>query len=194
MEEGIMSTPSAQTAGIEGYQPGRWNIDPVHSDVSFSVRHMMVSKVRGKFSRLSGFIVTGTEPLSSSVEATIELDSFDTANEQRDAHIRSADFLDVANHPQMTFRSTGVRPDGSDFLVDGDLSLHGDTKPVTLHLEIGGFGPDAYGGTRAGFSATTEIDRTNFGVDLSMPMATGGVVIGEKVTISLDVEAVLETA
>jgi polyisoprenoid-binding protein YceI len=189
-----MSTPTAETAGIEGYLPGRWNIDPVHSDVSFSVRHMMVSKVRGKFSGLSGVIVTGTDPLSSSVEATIELDSFDTANEQRDAHIRSADFLDVANHPQMTFRSTGVRRDGSDFLVDGDLSLHGVTKPVTLHLEIGGFGPDAYGGTRAGFSATTEIDRGNFGVDLSMPMATGGVVIGEKVTISLDVEAVLETA
>jgi polyisoprenoid-binding protein YceI len=184
----------SSATGIEGYLPGRWNIDPVHTDVSFTVRHMMVSKVRGKFTRFSGVIVTGEDPLSSSVEATIELDSFDTSNEQRDAHIRSADFLDTANHPEMTYRSTSIAPEGDGFLVQGELSLHGVTKTVPLHLELGGFGPDPYGGTRVGFSAHTEIDRKDFGIDLSMPLATGGVVIGDKVSINLEVEAVLDAS
>jgi polyisoprenoid-binding protein YceI len=128
------------------------------------------------------------------VTATIDLDSIDTRQEQRDAHIRSADFFDVGNHSVMTFRSTGVRTDGGDWVVDGDLTLKGITKPVTLTLELNGFGPDAYGGTRAGFSAKTEISRKAFGVDIDMPMDGGGVVIGDKISVELEIEAVLRTA
>jgi polyisoprenoid-binding protein YceI len=179
---------------IPGYVAGTWDIDATHSTVGFSVRHMMVSKVRGYFRDFSGEIVTAEDPARSSVTATIDLGSIDTRQEQRDAHIRSADFFDVDNHPQMTFRSTAVRTDGADWFVDGELSLKGVTKPVTLALELNGFGPDAYGGTRAGFSARTEINRNDFGVDIKMPMDGGGVVVGDKVTVELEIEAVLRTA
>jgi polyisoprenoid-binding protein YceI len=155
---------------------------------------MMVSKVRGYFRDFTGEIVTAEDPTRSSVAATIDLSSIDTRQEQRDAHIRSADFFDVDNHPQMTFRSTGVRPDGADWFVDGELTVKGNTRPVTLALEVNGFGPDAYGGTRAGFSATTEINRNDFGVDIKMPMDGGGVVVGDKISVELEIEGVLRTA
>jgi len=185
---------SATTVQIPGYLAGTWDIDPTHSTVGFSVRHMMVSKVRGYFREFSGEIVTAEDPAQSSVTATIDLASIDTRQEQRDAHIRSADFFDVDNHPQMTFRSTSVRTDGADWFVDGDLTIKGTTKPVTLALELNGFGPDAYGGTRAGFSAKTEISRSGFGVDIQMPMDGGGVVVGDKISVELEIEAVLRTA
>ena len=138
---------------------------------------------------------TAENPTESSVEASIQLGSIDTRQEQRDAHIRSADFFDVENHPHMTFRSTGVRlEDNRDWLVDGELTIKGNTKPVTLELELNGFGPDAYGGVRAGFSAKTVIDRNEFGVDIKMPMDGGGVVVGDKVTVELEIEAVLRKA
>jgi polyisoprenoid-binding protein YceI len=179
---------------IPGYVVGTWDIDAAHSTVGFSVRHMMVSKVRGYFRDFSGEIVTAEDPAQSTVTATIDLGSIDTRQEQRDAHIRSADFFDVENHPQMTFRSTAVRTDGADWVVDGELSLKGNTKPVSLTLELNGFGPDAYGGTRAGFSARTEISRSAFGVDIQMPMDGGGVVVADKVAVELEIEAVLRTA
>src|SRR3954447_617348 len=185
---------TSTTTQIPGYVVGTWDIDPVHSTVGFVVRHMMVSKVRGFFRDFSGEIVTAEDPTNSSVTATIELASIDTRQEQRDAHIRSADFFDVDNHPQMTFRSTGVRSDGADWFVDGELTIKGNIRPVTLAVEVNGFGPDAYGGTRAGFSATTEINRNDFGVDISMPLDGGGVVVSEKVQISLEIEAVLRQA
>ncbi|HEV7212072.1 MAG TPA: YceI family protein [Blastococcus sp.] len=179
---------------IPGYVVGTWDIDAAHSTVGFSVRHMMVSKVRGYFRDFSGEVVTAEDPAQSTVTATIDLGSIDTRQEQRDAHIRSADFFDVENHPQMTFRSTAVRTDGADWVVDGELSLKGNTKPVSLTLELNGFGPDAYGGTRAGFSARTEISRSAFGVDIQMPMDGGGVVVADKVAVELEIEAVLRTA
>jgi polyisoprenoid-binding protein YceI len=179
---------------IPGYVVGTWDIDASHSTVGFSVRHMMVSKVRGYFREFSGEIVTAEDPAQSSVTATIDLGSIDTRQEQRDAHIRSADFFDVESHPQMTFRSTSVRTDGADWFVEGDLTIKGRTRPVTLALELNGFGPDAYGGTRAGFSAKTEINRNEFGVDIKMPMDGGGVVVGDKITVELEIEAVLRTA
>jgi polyisoprenoid-binding protein YceI len=185
---------SSTAVQIPGYVVGTWDIDATHSTVGFSVRHMMVSKVRGYFREFTGEIVTAADPTQSAVSATIELGSIDTRQEQRDAHIRSADFFDVENHPQMTFRSTAVRTDGADWLVDGELSLKGNTKPVTLTLELNGFGPDAFGGTRAGFSARTEINRNDFGVDIKMPMDGGGVVVADKVTVELEIEAVLRTA
>jgi len=177
---------------IPGYTVGTWTIDPVHSEVGFTVRHMMVSKVRGRFTTFSGEVVTGANPLDSSVTAEIALDSIITGQEQRDAHIRSADFFDVENHPAMTYRSTGVRQHGDDYIVDGQLTLKGVTKDVPLALELNGFGPDAFGGTRAGFTATAEINRRDFGVNWNGAIEGGGVVVSDKVTIQLEIEAVLK--
>jgi polyisoprenoid-binding protein YceI len=185
---------SSTSVQIPGYVVGTWDIDAAHSTVGFAVRHMMVSKVRGYFREFSGVLVTAEDPARSSVTATVNMDSIDTRQEQRDAHIRSADFFDVGNHTEMTFRSTGVKTDGADWTVEGDLTIKGVTKPVTLQLELNGFGPDAYGGTRAGFSAKTEISRKAFGVDIDMPMDGGGVVVSDKINVELEIEAVLRTA
>src|SRR5882724_978136 len=125
----------SSTSDIPGYVAGTWTIDPVHSDVSFTVRHMVVSKVRGFFRTFEGTLVTGENPEDGSVTATIRLDSIDTNQEQRNEHIRSADFFDVANHPTMTFQSTGIRRDGGDWVLEGDLTLKGVTKQVPLELE-----------------------------------------------------------
>jgi polyisoprenoid-binding protein YceI len=188
----ITVTTSAGTVSIPGYVAGTWTIDPVHSEVGFAVRHMMVSKVRGKFKTFSGELVTGENPLDSSVTAEIDLASIETGAEQRDDHIRSADFFEVETYPTMTYRSTGVRADGDDYVVDGDLSLKGVTKQVPLTLELNGFGPDPYGGTRAGFTATAEINRRDFNVNFSAPMQNGGMVVADKITIQLEIEAVLK--
>ena len=187
----MTSTTAVQ---IPGYVAGTWDVDTAHSTVGFSVRHMMVSKVRGYFRDFSAEIVTAEVPEQSTVTATIDLSSIDTRQEQRDAHIRSADFFDVESYPQMSFRSTAVRTQGPDWFVDGELTLKGHTRPVTLALELNGFGPDAYGGYRAGFSAKTEINRNDFGVDIKMPMDGGGVVVGDKISVELEIEAVLRTA
>jgi polyisoprenoid-binding protein YceI len=187
-----MST-STTTTGIPGYVAGTWNIDPVHSEVGFSVRHMMVSKVRGRFNTFSGQLVTGEDPLHSSVTAEIDLASIITGNEQRDAHIRSADFFEVETYPTMTYRSTGVRLHGGDYVLDGELTLKGVTKSVPLNLELNGFGPDAYGGTRAGFTATGELNRKDFNVNFDAPMQNGGVVVSDKITLQLEIEAILAT-
>jgi polyisoprenoid-binding protein YceI len=172
---------STQTTTIPGYVAGTWTIDPVHSEVGFTVRHMMVSKVRGKFNSFSGQFVTGTD-----------LSSIDTGNADRDNHIRSADFFDVDAHQAMTFRSTGVRPRGDGYVLDGELTLKGITKPLTLDIELGGFGPDPYGGVRAGFTAVGELKRSDFGVDFNAVLETGGVVVGDKVTLLLEIEGVLQ--
>jgi polyisoprenoid-binding protein YceI len=185
-----MSITQAET--IPGYVAGSWTIDPLHSEVGFSVRHMMVSKVRGKFAKFSGELVTAENPLASSVTAEIDLSSIDTGAEQRDGHLRSPDFFDTDNHPVMTYRSTGIRAKGDGYVLDGELTLKGITRQVPLHLEINGFGPDPYGGTRAGFTATAEINRQDFGVNWNAAMETGGVVVSDKVNIHLEIEAVLQ--
>jgi polyisoprenoid-binding protein YceI len=179
-------------AQIPGYTSGTWVIDPVHSEVGFSVRHLMLSKVRGRFAKFEGRIVTPENPLEASVEATIDLSSIDTNNPDRDAHLRSADFFDVARHPVMTYRSTGVRVIDGEFLVDGELSLHGITRTVTLTLQVEGFlASSPFGDTRAGFSASGEINRSDF--DIKFGIAdSGGVGLGDKVQIALEVEAVLQ--
>jgi polyisoprenoid-binding protein YceI len=188
----MTATDTSTLTGIPGYVAGTWSIDPVHSDVGFTARHMMVSKVRGKFRTFSGELVTGANPLDSSVTAEIDLSSIDTGSEQRDAHIRSADFFEVETYPTMTYRSTGVRRHRSDHVLDGELTLKGVTKEVPLTLELNGFGPDAYGGTRAGFTATGEINRRDFGVNFAAVMETGGAVVSDKITIHLEIEAVLQ--
>ena len=182
---------SATTVQIPGYLAGTWDIDPTHSTVGFSVRHMMVSKVRGRFGQFSGEIVTGESPLDSSVTAEIDLASIITGNEQRDQHIRSADFFEVETYPTMTYRSTGVRAEGDGYVLEGELTLKGVTKSVPLTLELNGFGPDPFGGTRAGFTATGELNRRDFNVNFSAPMQNGGVVVSDKITLNLEIEAVL---
>jgi polyisoprenoid-binding protein YceI len=178
---------------IPGYVAGSWTIDPVHSEVSFVVRHMMVSKVRGRFDKFEGTITTAENPLASTVTADVDLGSVNTGNETRDNHIRSEDFFHIEKHPTMTFRSAGIRPDGDEFLLDGDLTLRGVTKPVTFHLEVNGFGPDPYGGTRAGFSARTEINRNDWNVSFNgkIPGSDNAGVLSDKITINLEIEAVL---
>ena len=167
---------------------GTWAIDPVHSSINFSVRHLMVSKVRGSFQTFSGAI-TVAEDGTPSVSATIDVNSIDTRNEQRDAHVRSADFFDADNHPTATFVSTAVRPDGDDYVVDGDFTLKGVTKPVSLKLEYNGVNPGMGQGPVAGFEASVVLNRKDFGIDIDMPLETGGTVVGDKVTITLEIEA-----
>jgi polyisoprenoid-binding protein YceI len=179
---------------LPGYVAGTWTIDPSHSEVSFTVRHLMVSKVRGRFNGFEGQVVTGADPESSSVRATVDLSSIDTGNADRDVHLRSTDFFDVDQHPTMTYESTGIRYDGDDVIVDGDLTLHGVTRPVPLTLEVNGFQPNTpFGDTRVGFSATGELNRSDFGISFNMPLDGGGVGLGEKVKLNLEVEAILET-
>ena len=180
------------TVSIPGYLVGTWKADPVHSEIAFSARHLMVSKTRGRFTSHDVTIVTSEDPLGSSVTATIDLASVDTGSEQRDSHLRSADFLDVEKYPTMSYRSTGIRQDDDGWVIDGELTLHGVTREVPLAVEVNGFGPDPFGGQRAGFSATAQLSRRDFGIDIAVPMAGGGVGVGDKVSINLEIEAVLQ--
>jgi len=183
-------TATTTETGIPGYEAATWTIDPVHSEVGFSVRHMMVSKVRGRFTTFSGQIVTADDPTQSSVTAEIDLSSISTGQEQRDEHIKSADFFEVETYPTMTYSSTGIKIEDGEYVLEGDLTLKGVTRSVPLKLELQGFGPDAYGGYRAGFTATGEINRRDFNVNFSAPMANGGVVVSDKIQLQLEIEAV----
>ena len=185
---------STSAVVIPGYVAGTWAIDPVHSEVSFVVRHMMVSKVRGRFDKFEGTIVTAEDPLASSVTASVDLSSINTGQEQRDAHIRSADFFEVEKYPEMTFVSTAIKGGEEGFILEGDLTLKGITKTVAFNLAVNGIGPDAYGGTRIGFSAETQIGRSQFGVNFNGPIpgVPGGVAVSENVTINLEIEGVLQ--
>ena len=167
---------------------GTWAIDPVHSSVGFSVRHLMVSKVRGVFDTFSGAI-TVAEDGTPSVHAEIAVDSVNTRNEQRDGHLKSADFFDAEKHPVATFSSTAVRQDGDGYVVDGDFTLKGVTRPISLNLDFNGVNPGMGHGEVAGFEASVVLNRKDFGIDIDMPLETGGTVIGDKVTITLEIEA-----
>ena len=165
---------------------GTWSIDPSHSEVGFTVRHLM-SKVRGQFTTFEGTLTTGSTLSETTAEATIDLNSINTRDEQRDGHLRSADFFDVEQSGQMTFKSTSF--DGEK--ATGDLTIKGVTKPVELDVEFLGVDKDPWGGTRVGLEATGEISRKDFGVDFNIPLDGGKVLIGDKVNITLAVEAVL---
>jgi polyisoprenoid-binding protein YceI len=186
-----MSTTTA--VEVPALVTGTWAIDPSHSEVGFTVRHLMVSKVKGNFKNFDGTISIAGNQLDSRVEARIDAFSVDTRDENRDNHLRSSDFFEVENHPYITFVSTSVRPDGRDYVVTGDLTIRGVTRSVDLALEFNGVSPDPWGGTRAGFSASTEISRADFGIEFNIPMDGGGVVVGDKIKINLEIEAVLQT-
>ena len=179
-----MSIATAVPAGV-------WNIDTSHTTVNFSVRHMMVSKVRGKFSTFGGTLVIAEDPTASTLEATVDMASVDTGDAGRDEHLRTSDFFDIQTHPTMTFKSTSITASGGEYELIGDLTIRGVTRPVTFELELGGVGVDPWGNTRAGFTATTTINRKDWGLEYNAVLEGGGVLIGEKVTIELDVEATL---
>jgi polyisoprenoid-binding protein YceI len=169
-----------------------WQIDPAHTNVEFTVRHMMISNVKGQFQRTSGTITTnGSDPASATIDATIDASSVDTRVEKRDMHLKSPDFLDVAKYPTITFKSTKVEAAGPNkFKVTGDLTLHGVTKPVVLEVESSGAPINVMGKMRAGASATTQIKRSDFGLTWNKALEAGGVMVGDEVAISIDVEAV----
>jgi polyisoprenoid-binding protein YceI len=174
----------------------KWKFDTVHSSVSFSVRHMMISRVHGSFRTWSGTLETDeANPTNSKVQVSIVTASIDTKEEKRDEHLKSPDFFDAVNHPALTFESTSVTSvDAGNYKVTGDLTIRGVTKPVTLDVEFFGRQKDPWGGERAGFSAKTSIERKDYGLTFNMPLDGGGFVVGDKVDIVLDVQAVKEAA
>ena len=176
---------------IPGYTAGTWVLDPSHSEVGFSVRHMMISKVRGAFGVKSATLIAPENPLEAKVEAHVDATSLNTQDEGRDTHLRSADFFDVETYPTIDFVSTGVRIDGGEFLVDGDLTIRGTTKPVTFEFDFGGFGKDPWGNYKAGATAKTVINREDFGLTWNSALETGGVLVGKDVTITLDLQGAL---
>jgi polyisoprenoid-binding protein YceI len=173
-----------------GLTTGTWNIDPGHSEVTFVIRHLM-TKVRGSFSDFSGQVVIEDDVAASTATAEIKVASVDTRNPDRDAHVRSADIFDVEAHPLMTFTTNGVRSEGGDHFVDGELQIKGVRRPVTLAVEFNGVGEDPWGGTRAGFSATTSVNRKDFGLEFNVPLQGDKVLLGDKVDLQLEVQAVL---
>jgi polyisoprenoid-binding protein YceI len=178
---------------FEGLQTGTYVIDPSHSEVGFTVRHLM-SKVRGQFRDFEGEITIADNPLESSASAVIELSSVDTRNDDRDAHLRSGDFFSVETTPKMSFRSTGVRQAGSDLIATGQLTIKDVTKSVELNVDFLGTGTDPWGGSRVGFEATTTISRKEWGIDFNIPLEGDKLMIGDKVNVVLAVEAVLNSA
>jgi polyisoprenoid-binding protein YceI len=169
-----------------------WNIDATHSQATFSVRHMMIATVRGQFNVLSGQLnIDETNPANSWVEAEVDASSVDTRDEKRDGHLRSPDFFDVEKYPKITFKSTNVEHiGGSDYKITGNLTLHGVTKPVTFDAEYHGQLKDIYGLQRAALTVKATINRKDFGLVWNVSLETGGVLVGEKVNIEIDLAAV----
>ncbi|MCV7229911.1 YceI family protein [Mycolicibacterium komossense] len=167
---------------------GTWAIDSAHSSIHFSVRHLVVSKVRGSFDRFTGTI-TVAEDGTPSVTAEIDVTSINSGNEQRDAHLKAGDFFDAEKYPTAQFTATGVAASGDHYVLNGDFTLKGVTKPITLSLAFNGVNPGMGHGEVAGFEASVVLNRKDFGIDIDMPLETGGAVVGDKVTITLEIEA-----
>ncbi|WP_158889765.1 YceI family protein [Amycolatopsis anabasis] len=180
---------SATATEIPGYVAGTWNIDAVHSDITYSVKHLGLAKSRGSFVSFSGQITTAENILDSSVTADIDVKSVDSGSAQRDEHLLSADFFDADNNPTISFRSTGIREDGDDYVIDGELTWRGVTKPVALKAEFNGVGPNPANdnATTLGVSAEATVNRRDFGIG-----PEGNAFLGENVKINLEIEAALQ--
>ncbi|HXF71663.1 MAG TPA: YceI family protein [Actinomycetota bacterium] len=177
-------------AGVELPEPGTWAFDPAHSSITAVARHLMVTKVRGTFERFSGTIHVAERPEDSWVEVEIDAASIDTRVPERDAHLRSPDFLDVERYPRITFRSTGLEPlEGTRFRLPGELTIRGVTRPVVLEAEYLGAVTDPWGNRKVGFTATGEIDREDFGITWNQVLETGGVLVGPKLKVEIEVQA-----
>lgn len=173
---------------------GTWSIDPSHSEVGFSVRHLGISRTRGRFGAFSGDIVVAERPEDSRVSVEIDTASVDTRDAGRDEHLRSADFFDAETHPVLAFTSTDVNANDGRWLVTGDLTIAGVTKPVVLDTEVTGLVTDPWGNDRVAFAASTEVNREDFGLTWNAALETGGFLVGKTVKIDLEVEAVLQKA
>jgi polyisoprenoid-binding protein YceI len=184
-----MSTASAQQSALASLTAGTWTVDAGHSTVAFSARHLMVAKVRGSFDQFEGTITVGENPLESKVEAVVQIASINTKDESRDGHLKSPDFFDVEQFPTMSLVSTGIEARGADYVLHANLTIKGVTKPVDFDLEFDGVVADPWGNTKAGFTAETEINRKDFGLEWNVALETGGVLVGEKVKITLEIEA-----
>ncbi|MCW2131131.1 YceI family protein [Arthrobacter sp. VKM Ac-2550] len=171
--------------------PGTWNLDTSHTEIGFVVRHAGISKVRGQFTEADATLVVGDSLAASSVEATVKTASFDSNDDNRDGHVKSADFFDVEQFPHMTFKANEVQGSPEEFKLGGELTIKDTTKPVTFDVEFGGMAVDPFGSTRAGFSASTQISRKEFGITWNAALEAGGVLVGDKVTITVDAAFVL---
>jgi polyisoprenoid-binding protein YceI len=184
-------TSTREFEGLQIPRAGTYELDAAHKRVGFVVRHLMVSKVRGNFGEATATITVGEDPLLSAVTASITTKSVFTGQPDRDNHLRTGDFFEVEKYPTIEFRSTGIKwHDGNEFLLDGDLTIKGVTKPVELLVEFEGAGRSPYGQEVFGFSATTEIDREDWGLTYNMALESGGVMIGKKVKIEIEGEAI----
>jgi polyisoprenoid-binding protein YceI len=170
----------------EGLTPGVWTLDMSHSEIGFSVRHAGISKVRGRFNEASAEARVRDSLADASLHATVKTASFDSGDSNRDGHVRGPDFFDVENYPEMTFRATSVRGEGEDYVLTGDLTIRGVTKPVDLEVEFTGVAVDPYGATRAGFSAEADISRKEFGLTWNAALEAGGLLVSDKVKINVE--------
>lgn len=180
---------------IPGYKAGTWVIDPTHSSVGFSVRHLMISKVKGTFDQFEATFVTGENPLDTKVSAVAQVASINTNEENRDGHLRTNDFFEAETHPTISFESTGVKVKDAaegEYIVTGNLTIKGVTKSVDFDFEFGGFATDPYGNYKAAATAEAEINRNDFGLTWNAPLETGGALVGEKVKITIDLQAALQ--
>ena len=193
MTEAITATPGTRVVnGRQVPEPGTWAIDPSHASFEFVARHLM-AKVRGRFPGASGAATIAERPEDSTLEIDIDANTIDTKDETRDAHMRSDDFFGVEEHPKITFRSTGVRPgDGeNEWKVDGDLTIRGNTRPVTVDVEFLGSGLDPWGNKRIGFSGVVpEVDREQWGLVWNSPLETGGFLLGKNVRLEIEAELI----
>jgi len=182
------------TAAVDTHtlSAGTWAIDPVHSSINFSVRHLVVGKTHGRFGQFNGAITIADDG-TPSVSAEVDVTSVDTGNEQREAHIKAPDFFDATQFPTATFVSTAVQADGDDYVVDGDFTLKGVTRPVTLTLAFNGVSPGMGHGEVAGFDASVVLSRKDFGVGGELLLDGGGAIVGDKVTITLAIEALKQS-
>lgn len=184
-------TDTMRTPAQQAIEQGTWGIDASHSVVEFTARHLMVSKVRGTFTQVEGAVTIPEDPIQASVRASIDARSLTTGDQKRDEHLRGGDFFDVDNHPTIEFKSTGVREvEGSRYVLTGDLTIKGVTRPIELDLEFLGTVGDPWGGTRAAFSATTEVNRKDWGLEWNVALESGGFLVGDKVKIDLEIQAV----
>ena len=191
----MTATPTAARPAETGhYVPAAttWQVDPTHSHAEFAVRHLMISTVKGRFAEVTGTLIgDDADPESASIELTIPVAGIDTRENQRDAHLRSADFFEAETFPAIRFRSTRIAKAGKGaFTVTGDLTIRDVTKPLTLTVESGGRGKDPWGGERIGFSTSTKINRKDFGLHWNQALETGGVLVGDEVKISVELELI----
>jgi len=177
-------------ADLTALTPGTWTIDASHSTVGFVARHLMITKVRGRFTNVTGAVTVAPNVLDSVVTADVDLASVDTGDDKRDGHLRSADFFDVETFPSMTFESHGVKEEHGSYALFGDLTIKGVTRQVELDLEFDGVNTDPWGGTRASFSAEGEINRKDWGLEWNVALESGGVLVSEKIKLTLDIQLV----